>query len=71
MVKINPNDLNPLTKEIDIAVRNALVSFMDSTKKVKVVTKVHSNSLNHTTLEPEGSLFTIHMVVEVHEKTTP
>ncbi len=71
MVRITPNDLSPLTKEIDIAVRNALVTFMDSTKHVKAVTKVHSNSVNHTTLEPEGNLFTIHITVEVHEKTTP
>ena len=36
-----------------------------------LIHRVHSTLITHTELEPEGDMFTINVVIEVHEKKEP
>jgi predicted RNase H-related nuclease YkuK (DUF458 family) len=54
---------NTITAAIQVAFKEAL--------KINHTFKVNSSNVMHTDLQPEGDVFTINFVVEVHKKDEP
>jgi hypothetical protein len=63
-----PQEAMALRNHVDIALKAAVMTYMEEVKKKNVLVKVNSNNLMHTALQPEGDTFTIQVVLEVHEK---
>jgi hypothetical protein len=56
-----------LRRNIELTLAKAIEDMLGG----KIVYLVKSSSINHTALQPEGDMFTINFVIEVHEKKTP
>jgi hypothetical protein len=52
-------------------IETLLVASLQDLLGVKLIHKVHSSSITHTDLLPEGDQFTISVVIETHEKKEP
>lgn len=57
-------DNDTLRKLLTLAIHTALEEFFGGPMHVKI----HSSSITHTDLQPEGDTFTINFVAETHEK---
>lgn len=66
MEKYKHQDNELLRKKIETLIA---VSLQDLFFGKKLVHKVRSSSIMHTGLQPEGDIFTINVVIEVHEKS--
>jgi hypothetical protein len=64
--KYKHTDNSNLQKDLTTVIRAVLENMFGPS-----ITKVNSSTLMHTDLQPEGDLFTLNFVVELHEKADP